>query len=173
SDFTITNKNDDYVRIVAFLDQRTLSQSSISAVLGDNSGSDKKWDILYVSGNEDSGALHFSDGDVSYVGLPLLLGGVFSADKNFYSCNVKKAGLQGKIISSVYLDRTTALYDAFSSSDKSYCNYYYGDDVQTAIKNIRDGVQNILDGSSALADPVNLLQANNKYAVIKNCPRVY
>ena len=174
SDFTLTDKNDDYVRIVAFLNEDTLSESSISAVLGENSASDITWDILYIEGTEDSGTIHFSDGDASYLGLPLLLGAVFSADKDFYRCNVHKAALQGKIVSSVYFERTLALSDVFStSSDKNYCSYYYGDDVQTAIENIKEGVADILDTPNTLSDPIQLLIDNNKYAVIKNCPRVY
>ncbi len=176
SDFAIIDKNDNFVRIVAFLDSDSLSETTVETALGENSANNKKWDIIYVDGSEESGTIYFSEESVSvsYAGLPLLLGAIFSADRDFYMCNVKKAALQGKVVSAVYLERTKALYDAVSAvPEKSYCSYYYGQDVQEAITTIMENVDILLSNSIAFSSAVQELMDNNNYAVIKNCPRVY
>jgi hypothetical protein len=174
--FSLMDKNDDYVRIVAFLDQGILSETVVASYLGDREEDDVAWDIVYVDGTEDAGTLTYEDGDADYVGLPLLIGGIFAEDVDYYSCNLYKAGIQAELISAVYYARAERLETYFGGPDdpasRDYCSYYFGTDAQAAIKAIEQG---FIDGtvSASLYDEVALLENNNAYAVIKGCPRLY
>jgi hypothetical protein len=169
SDFSITDKNDAYVRIVAFLDKGSLSETAIDSALDE-----KEWDLIYIDGSEDSGIITFNDGDAVYVGLPALLGAVFSSDLAFYQCNIKKAGLQATVVGEVYAARTAALYDSFlADSEKSYCQYYYVESVQNNITSIADELVAEELTVATISTAVSTLEDNNAYAVIKGCPRVY
>jgi hypothetical protein len=169
SDFSITDKNDAYVRIVAFLDKGSLSETAIDSALDE-----KEWDLIYIDGSEDSGTITFNDGDAVYVGLPALLGAVFSSDLAFYQCNIKKAGLQATVVGEVYAARTAALYDSFlADSEKSYCQYYYDESVQNNITSIADELVAEELTVATISTAVSTLEDNNAYAVIKGCPRVY
>lgn len=173
-DFSLVDKQDDFVRIVAFLDEGTLSESVIVTALGERNEKEKEWDVVYVDGTENAGTVLYEDGTVSYIGLPLLIGALFSADADFYSCNVQKALLQTQLVSAVYLERARQLETYFSAeSEQSYCSYYFAGDVQDAIQEIaHTGSVETLYAAS-LQDAVTLLEKNNAYTVIKNCPRLY
>lgn len=172
SAFSITNKNDAFVRIIAFLESNSLPTSTIEDALG--AQDEGTWDIVYVDGDEDSGEITFSDGAAEYVGLPLLVGALFSANKDFYSCNVQKALYQAAFVGAVYRARTAQLHDAFSTdSELSYCTYYFESDIQTAIETIPDALDPENTDIVAVRDAVTTLEENNKYAQIKGCPRVY
>ncbi len=174
-DFSLVDKQDDFVRIVAFLDEGTLSKTSMSAALGERDEKDKHWDVVYIEGTDDYGTVLYEDGTAPYIGLPLLIGALFSADADFYSCNFQKALLQVQLVSAVYLERAKQLDEYFTStaSEQSYCSYYFTGDVQNAIEEIAAAVTAETIDSSALHETVTLLEENNAYAVIKNCPRLY
>ena len=172
SAFTITNKNDAYVRIIAFLDANSLPTSAIEDTLG--AQSDGTWDIVYVDGDEDSGEVTFFDGTAEYVGLPLLVGALFSANKDFYSCNVQKALYQAEFVGAVYSARTAQLHSAFEADPElSYCTYYFDSTIQEAIEAIPEALDPENTDIVAVRDAVTTLEDNNKYAQIKGCPRVY
>lgn len=174
TDFSLTHKGDDFVRIVAFLDEGTLSETAIASVLGEQDEKEKKWDILYADGTEAYGTVIYEDGTEGYKGLPLLIGAIFSADADFYSCNVQKALLQAQLMSALYLERAKQFEEYFSQeSGQAYCSYYFTGDVQDAIQDIAEGVGPETTSTSAVQDAVTLLEENNAYAVIKNCPRLY
>lgn len=174
ADFSLTHKGDDFVRIVAFLDEETLSETAIAAVLGEQDEKEKKWDVLYVDGTEEHGMVIYDDGTGEYIGLPLLIGALFSADADFYSCNFQKALLQAQQVSAVSLERAKQLENHFSAdSEHTYCSYYFTGDVQDAIQEIaRTRTTETID-AAILQDAITLLEENNAYAVIKNCPRLY
>ncbi|MEK6920852.1 MAG: hypothetical protein AABX82_03130, partial [Nanoarchaeota archaeon] len=117
----------------------------------------------------------FSDGDAIYVGLPALLGAVFSSDLAFYQCNIKKAGLQATVVGEVYAGRTAALYDSFlADPEKSYCRYYYEKtSVQDVIITIAEELVDEAPSVTTISNAISTLEDNNAYAVIKGCPRVY
>lgn len=94
SEFSITNKNDAYVRIIAFLDSNSLPTSSIEEALGAQTEKEKKWDIIYVDGDEASGDVIFYDGTASYIGLPLLIGALFSEIRTFILAIFKKHAIK-------------------------------------------------------------------------------
>ncbi len=174
SAFTITNKNDAYVRIIAFLDANSLPTSAIEDALGAQTEKEKKWDIVYVDDNEDSGEITFYDGTAEYVGLPLLVGALFSANKDFYSCNVQKALYQAQFVGAVYSARTAQLHTAFDADPElSYCTYYFEQTIQDKIETIPEALDPEDTDIVALRDAVTTLEENNKYAQIKGCPRVY
>ncbi len=173
-DFLIIDKNDAYVRIIAFLDEDSLSQQAIGDILGEQAEKERKWDIVYVNGNEDHGIIHFYDGDAAYIGLPSLLGGLFSSNNAFYMCNMKKAGLQAQSVGAVYKERTAILYDYFyTDTEKKYCQYYYDSSIQQAIEIIAEELYSDQLDINIISDAVRTLEENNAYAVIKGCPRVY
>lgn len=174
SDLELVNKNDAFVRIVAFVEKDTLQESAIEEVLGEKG---PLWDIVYIDddkASEDSGTVFYADGSATYIGLPLLIGALFSQDSSFYSCNLQKAFLQGKLISGVYLERTKKLEKDFGADpERNYCAYYYDTDVQKEIQNIENAFAETTPTLSSLSAAVTTLEANNKYAVLKGCPRVY
>ena len=171
SDLEFMNKNDAFVRIVAFVEKDSLLENEIEDVLGEKG---EVWDIVYVDGTEDSGTVSYSDGAGDYIGLPLLIGALFSQDSSFYSCNLQKAFLQGRLVSAVYEERTTLLYEDFSAdAEKSYCSYYYDTDVQDAIQEIGDAFAETTPSINTVSAAATVLEGNNKYAVLKGCPRVY
>lgn len=161
-DFSITNKNDAYVRIISFAED--LPRQTIE----DAFGTGNTWDIITVTGSEDRGTVIYNDGEVSYTGLPLLIGALFSPNKEFYLCNLQKAILQADIVSDVYATRTAALYDSFSAH-KEYCTYYYDETIQEAIKEIPHALENNED----VTEYAEILEQANNYAVMKGCPRLY
>lgn len=165
-DFFLENRNDNFVRIVGFVEKGRISESVVADILGQN-----EWDIIYVDGTAEQGTVIFPDGDVPYTGIELLLGAIFSADADFYRCNIQKAAYQAGFVSAVYAERTRTLHDYFTNEDTehAYCAYYFGEDVQHAIENVAD---EIALGELSYED-VTLLKQNNAYAVIKSCPRVY
>jgi hypothetical protein len=167
-EFSLVDKNDAFVRIVAFLDEGNIDEATITASLGEEG-----WDVVYVDGTEESGLLVYTDGSVSYLGLPLLIGGIFAEDATFYSCNVYKAGIQADLVSRVYYERAVFLEEYYTSGGgEEYCSYYFGNAVQDALVSIGEGVgsENMGEG---LLEQVRLLKENNAYAVIKGCPRLY
>lgn len=169
--FIIEDKNDAFDRFISFAPQGTFADEDIEQILGERG---KTWDILYITGNEEQGQVTFSDGTVSYIGLPSLLGALFSADADFYTCNMHKAGIQAALMNSLYKKRTALFYEIFSANpERAYCQYYYESDVQNLFDTITTNIasQNFQD--SALASAVTTLQENNEYAIIKGCPRVY
>lgn len=171
SDLELINKNDAFVRIVGFVEKDSLAADEIGEVLGEKG---EQWDIVYVDGSEDSGTVYYTDGSGEYIGLPLLIGALFSQDSSFYSCNLQKALLQGRLVSAVYKERTTMLYEDFSAdAEESYCSYYYNTDIQDAIEEISDVFAETTPTLSTLSPAVTTLEENNKYAVLKGCPRVY
>ncbi|PIN79537.1 hypothetical protein COV16_03590 [Candidatus Woesearchaeota archaeon CG10_big_fil_rev_8_21_14_0_10_34_8] len=170
-EFSLIDKHDDFVRIVAFLDKGSLSEAKVTSYLGEREAGREHWDIIYIDGTAEAGTVVYEDGEVIYAGLPLLMGAIFSADSEFYSCNLQKTALQSEFVSNVYLKRTKELYNYFTLEDteRLYCSYYLGDDVQNAIENIASG----LKSGEIDYDYVTELEENNAYAVIKSCPRVY
>lgn len=174
----LTNKNDAFVRIVAFLKQGSLQETLFEEVFGEKG---KSWDIIYVDGTEESGDVYYNNGyskgynePVQYIGLPLLVGAIFSQDSDFYNCNAKKAFIQGKLVSEVYLERTKILYEEISKiAEKEHCIYYYDTDIQEAIQDIGEEFGTATPSISVLSSSASLLEENNKYAVLKGCPRVY
>lgn len=175
ADFSLVDKQDDFVRIVAFLDEGTLPESVIASALGERDKKETQWDVVYVDGTEDAGTIMYEEGTVSYIGLPLLIGALFSADADFYSCNVQKAHLQAQLVGAVYLERAKQLKEYFDEdSEQAYCSYYFAEDVQDAIQEVAEGVtaEAAID-TTTLQNAVTVLEENNAYAVIKNCPRLY
>lgn len=171
SDFTIEDKNDAFVRFISFAPQGTFQEENIVAALGEQGES---WDILYVAGTEEQGEIAFTDGTVSYIGLPSLLGALFSVDAAFYTCNMHKAGIQAGLISSLYQKRTALFYDTFQADpEMEYCQYYYDPTVQDYFDTIALEIEEQNFQSTALADAIVNLEENNEYAIIKGCPRVY
>lgn len=162
----ITNKNDAYVRIISFLDEGTISLAAVEDSLGEQQ---EKWDIITIEGTEDKGTIAYADGDISYTGLPLLIGALFSPTKEFYLCNRQKALLQAKIITEVYAARTKGLYDSFIGTEKEYCIYYYDSSVRDAMKNIPPALEN----NNMVSSYIDTLEETNQYAVMKGCPRLY
>jgi hypothetical protein len=171
-DFSLTDKNDAFVRIVAFLDEGELSENVIAGFLGDYENGE--WDILYVEGSSDVGILHYEEESVPYYGLPLLIGGIFSQDAAFYSCNFYKAGIQANVVSAVYYQRALALEEYYYNEfpEKDYCAYYFGIDAQDAISGLQKGLLSE-EANEDLMSHMGVLQDNNAYAVIKGCPRLY
>ncbi len=165
--FSMTNKNDAYVRIISFVDEGTLPLQRIDDALGAEN-ENTLWDIITVSGTDEQGTVSYYNGEVSYTGLPLLIGALFSPEKEFYLCNLQKAILQATIVSDVYAARTATLYDAFTQ-DKEYCTYYYEPNIQDAMTSIPTALEEEEDATSY----VETIEQANQYAVMKGCPRLY
>jgi hypothetical protein len=155
----LTDKNDMHVRVISFIGE--LPSSAFTDI-------DDSIDVIIVEGNDEKGTVTFDDGEADYYGMPLLIGALFSANKEFYSCNVQKALLQGKMVSEVYAARTKALYVSFGT-EKEYCTYYFDETIQDAITGIPEGLEDNTDISSE----IETLEEANDYAIIKGCPRLY
>ncbi len=167
-DFLLINKNDAFVRIIVFADVGSVSEQAVAASLGD-----AMWDIIYVDGSEDVGTISYYDGNTPYISLPMLIGGIFSENAAFFNCNIYKAGIQARLVSSVYLRRTMYLEQYFNEENNmNYCTYYFGTDAQYAINSIQSGF-NDKTIDQDLLNYVQILEDNNAYAVIKGCPRLY
>jgi hypothetical protein len=99
----------------------------------------KKWDVIYIIPGADpieSGTVYYSkqvgnekrpdtDKKANYIGIPMLIGAIYSDDYEYYSCSVHKIMLKYKDLNTVYLGRTEAIYDYYYSKNDLKCMPYY------------------------------------------------
>ena len=129
---------------------------------------DKKY--LLINGDLTSGTVTFKDSMLllPYLGLPSLLGAVFSDDANFYRCTMNKAIAQFKLVSVIYLEKAKRLYEFYNlTTTRKSCTFYYDQQTsQKILSNFKDTL--ILPP----IDSINTLQRYNEKALL-SCRELY
>ncbi len=173
---------ESFVRFVLFY----LPAATDSIDVSQSMQKSNKWDVLFVDGDEVSGHVMFSmvsgglmkpdeTKDYPYLGLPSLIGAIYSQDFDDYKCNMRKALLRLRAVNDIYLERTKKLYDYYAGDMQ--CEFYYDTETTDQFEAIK----------SALADPGNLQASDissivsavdniknyNSQANIRSCPRIY
>lgn len=124
-----------------------------------------------------SGSNFIHDLDSAYLSFPMLVGAVIS-DASLYECNVNKAMLKFKILTTIYSNRTTSFY-----------NYYKDATIDTADGNCKDAYNSLnnLDGMVSavnvssitklqfkkISDTAFNLEKINNLSLINSCPMIY
>jgi len=141
------------------------------------------WDAIFISGDSNYGTVTWgkssgqnmvpdSTSKFPYLGMPSLIGAIYSEEFSMYVCNMKKAILRLKTVNNVYLERTKGLYSNFVGDGK--CEYYYDSDTQNMFVAIDSAVSNINAPSfSAVSTKMNDLEQINSMTIRKSCPRLY
>ncbi len=174
-DIVIDDKNDEFVRIISFVIQE--EGEDIPYTIIQDFDEDQRWDMIYVDGNSNVGYVYFEDETLPYLGLPMLIGAIYSETSDIYKCNAYKALNQLRLVSTVYHKRTDNLYDNVLSTDSSYCQIYYTADVLDAIETINETSElddfDDLEDLSQLLNAVQTLEDTDQLAIINDCPRLY
>jgi hypothetical protein len=148
---------------------------------------DGKWDVIYVFGDSDKGVIKFPklvgtnyEPDDSkaypYVGIPSLIGAVYSEDFEHYACNMKKAFIRLRSVNDVYKVRTEMLHSKYLGDKR--CEYYYDSAVTASFEEIAGEVSllDFPDTAKFLADfsaSGTSIKNANSGTIIKTCPRIY
>lgn len=149
----------------------------------------KKWDVLYIDGTPEMGSANYSivvDGEYlpgvgyPYLGLPMLIGAIYSDDVDFYTCNAKKAFLKLRNMNNIFYRRTQGLYDYYlglGQSDYKNCKYFYQSTVTDSIVSINSSVQpdndfTLVDANQMRSD-AETIAYQNQLVLSKDCPRIY
>lgn len=101
--------------------------------------------------------------DSTYLGKPMLLGAVFSQDRDDYNCNRKKAFNKLNIVSQVYEKRTEVLAE-------SGCAPYY--DTTPFLDIIEYSRSNNID-INRIKERIEEIEHYNKYLQSSSCPTLY
>jgi len=143
----------------------------------------KNWDVLYVSGDENSGVVKYStragnnmapdpNKVYEYMGMPSLLGAIYSEDFGFYKCNMKKAYLKLRTVNEIYKLKSQDLYNHYAGDN--LCEFYYDielinqfDQIETASADL-DNVQ-----IAQLSQAISRIDEINVQARLKSCTRIY
>ncbi len=172
NDIYLDDNNDDYVRIISFVTEQDGENIDYNIFI---EGLDEDWDVIYVSGDMDSGVIMFADGrQLPYVGLPMLIGGLFSRDGDTFECNVNKALSKANLIGEVYKERMSFLSENLDAN-YLYCDIYYTDPgVLGAFDDLNtdpNDFQNL--NPTVVRNAMQTLDDTNNLAVINDCPRLY
>ena len=141
---------------------------------------------LKITGDIDKGTLDFfenkagsfvSKGTSYYIGKAALMGAIYADTAEHYECNMKNVFARHSMVSDVYVDRTTALYNDDSMSLK--CRQAYSNSLPF-ISSI-ESVSKNLAGNSPLSqsdmDTIIVdsrsLSAQNDNARDFSCPAIY
>ncbi|MBT3408895.1 hypothetical protein HN415_09530 [Candidatus Woesearchaeota archaeon] len=150
---------------------------------------EKKWDVVYITGDEESGTIHYSRWSLTdnknrekdpnkktdYVGLSSLIGAIFTEDYDTYLCNMKKAYTKFKTVNEIYSIRSEKLLNTYIGDNK--CEFLYGASLQTSFTNIENSLSNVndIDNSdiNVLLNSIEEIKSSNSDTVMKTCPRIY
>jgi hypothetical protein len=143
----------------------------------------KNWDVVLVSGDSIKGTVKFlyekgsrKPGAIAYpyIGMPMLMGGIFAEKPASYACNAKKAFIRLELINQLYIERTKLLLAAYAADPD--CMFYY--DINTmnsfnAIKESVSGKKLTEIGTIESVDAMRKLERVNSEVLYKDCPRIY
>jgi len=166
----IQYRNEELVRYVYFFNPANPSVSP--SVL-----QSRKWDYIVVDGTIDVGTVTFykpgqtTGKSYQYVGLPSLIGAIYSEDYDLYVCNMKKAYLKLNLVNKSYKKRTELLDSAFPSTHR--CSHYYGASVTSEFDNIDSASDHNAPNVAGLRGAMVNLEDKNRLTVINTCPRIY
>jgi len=143
----------------------------------------KKWDVLFVTGDDSSGTVKFSTrvGENlapdpnkvdSYIGIAALIGAIYSEDYSFYKCNMKKAYLKLRTVNEIYKIKSNNLYNHYAGDN--LCEFYYDielinqfDMIDSAVSDL-DNIQ-----IDQLTQAIQRIDEINVQARLKSCTRIY
>lgn len=109
-----------------------------------------------------------------HLGLPGIIGAIFSEDEDMFSCNMKKAFLKLRTINSIYAKRTGLLHTSFIGD--GICEYYYDADVRNqfdAIENKISDLEVTAAEASSIDSAAAIIEEYNHDAILRSCPRLY
>jgi hypothetical protein len=144
----------------------------------------KNWDIIRIDGDESGGLVTFmyergtnkpTATPYPYLGLPMLLGSIFSEKPSSYECNSLKAMKRLELVNHVYMARTESLFKAYESGND--CKFYYDPGTIAQFKAINDSVYGKrllrdIDWAQIGGAMIQLESVNDK-VLYKDCPRLY
>lgn len=111
----------------------------------------------------------------AYLSFPMLVGAVIS-DASLYECNVNKAMLKFKILTTIYSNRTTSFYNhykgATDASDRNCLGAY------SSLDNLNDMVDAVnkpitKDNFMKISRQAENLETINNQALLNSCPMIY
>lgn len=120
----IQNENDKYIRLI-FFDQMPKLPESLN---------DGKTQVtaLKVTGNNEHGTVEFfnfdgpfkSNGVSHYIGIPSLLGAIFSDDIEMYKCIMDKSFKKLNLVSLIYSSKLNETLTGYSGINEACKNFY-------------------------------------------------
>jgi hypothetical protein len=126
----------------------TLSESVIQS---------KRWDVMYILPGMDplkSGEIYYSKPSAEkkvpdtahkgyYLGVPMLIGAIYTDDFDYYSCSVHKIMLKYRDLNAIYLAKTKAINDYYMAESDS-CSFYSNSDVTAYFSSINGSIRSYL-----------------------------
>ncbi len=176
SSLGIKNLNNYKVRFVVF-ESLNLQISNVPQALEKMPDSDVT--AIKINGNEEKGTTDFYQkeknlwklkGNAAYVGKQALIGAIYTDSGELYECNFKNALSRLKLITKVYIDRTSKLKD--SSYVTNECKQIYSNAL-AQLNKIDASYQNSQVNINSMSEAINALAVQNKEAQRFSCALIY
>ena len=130
--------------------------------------------VQYESVNTEGAHVPDASQSVSFVGFPLLLGAIFSDNKDDYSCNLLKLTTRLGHLSMIYRERTKALQEHYLSDPSEACAWAYGDATRQYFSDITQASPSLFTAdASSFKDAVLQLTALQEMIERDDCPVIY
>lgn len=187
--FDLNDKNNYKVRIVKVTDGITafsknvpmnlayMKEDDLSMVIiepiGPNNKNIEGWGK--VNFYKKNGSVFSFDDFSYYIGKASLYGAIYSEDVDSYKCNMNKAMQRLGIVTRVYINRSVAMVDYFSSNpdvDTQNCKSYITNAI-SELTNIYKVPELNAVGTIDLFNAVSSLETQNRLILRYSCPVIY
>jgi len=170
-------RNEYLVRFAFFF------EPSVNIDVSNKMEASRNWDVIFIVGDESSGEVKFSkrDGDrlvvdedakYPYLGMPTLIGAIYSEDYEYYKCNMKKAFIKMKTVNEIYSLVSADLYDYYAGD--MICEYYYDAGLMTEFARIDQALTDLEEPDiNQLNAAMNAIEDTNKMTEQRSCTRIY
>jgi hypothetical protein len=135
--------------------------------------------IIYYSKQDGIGKKPDRDNKADYIGVPMLIGAIYSDDYDYYSCNVHKILLKYKDINAVYLARTKAINDYYTSVYDIKCLSYSSPLVIERFNLVNQTISSYLNDLNfdlyiiELVSLASDIESDSESARVKDCAELY
>jgi hypothetical protein len=184
----IRDQNDYLVKFVLFFDP-----AGNTIWVHDSLVDKTNWDVIFVTeGDMESGKVMFSrveevmvsghrkvqkvpdtNSVYPYVGMPMLLGAVFSESPAHFSCNLRKAYMRLGMVNDLYRKRTEMLAAAMATD--AHCLAFYSAETMADFDSIGAEAQKDPQevDAAAIVTAAEDIMEKDSIGMVKDCARIY
>jgi hypothetical protein len=153
----------------------------------------KKWDVMYIvpADQLESGTVYYSKLDnfgnilpdeskpAYYIGVPMLIGAIYSDDYSYYSCSVHKILLKYQDLNAIYIAKTKLINEYYTNAGDVQCQFFSSAIVTDSIKSINDSITSYLSDrnfskhAEEMRSYADVVEGYNENARAKDCAELY
>jgi hypothetical protein len=140
-------------------------------------------DIEFYKKDEDQGSVFISEGKIPYLSdteNAVIYGSIFSEDKTFFECNIKKALKRLAVVAKIFADKETELEQSADLMRGQYCDeesYWRGDSGRFLMEELADTIETCSENLDCNANYINnligRLKTNNDNLRDNTCAWIY